>query len=159
MTVRREYCAVDGAPTGMPTLCRPVQQVYVGDLLEVRLTLTLPQVRHFVMLADRYPAGFAPLAVIQTALPVTPVSLTSSMTPTLTGAWRDPFEHYELTDEQAIFFARALLAGTYQVIYRLRAVLPGVYQTMPATARAVYFPELWGRSEGGVLGVLPAQGD
>lgn len=143
MTVRREYCEATSAPGAAPGLCRPVQQVRVGDQIEVRLTLTLPQPRSFVALADPYPAGFAPVALTAAAQ--------------LLGD--DPFVHDEFCETRAAFFASTLPAGTYQVVYRLRAALPGVYQVLPATAYEMYFSEVWGRSAGGVLGVLPTEGE
>jgi hypothetical protein len=67
--------------------------------------------------------------------------------------WWDPFDHRELRDEKALFFAQELPAGTYQVRYRLRAAIPGEYRVLPAMASEMYFPEVWGRTSGDLFSV------
>ena len=71
--------------------------------------------------------------------------------------WWDPFSRRELRDEQAVFFADSLGPGTYRLTYRLRAAIPGTYLVMPATVSELYFPEVWGRSDGAKIQVASAQ--
>jgi hypothetical protein len=165
ITVLRAYCALDSdvvAEGGAPA-CRSVTSVSPGDTLEVQLTLIVPQTRHYVLLEDPYPAGLEP---VNPALSTTPQRApdtapdAASETGTVTRRegsvwWWDPFERRELRDERAVFFARALAPGTYRITYRLRAAVPGTYHALPATASEMYFPEVWGRTGGTTLEVLP----
>ncbi|MGC9358573.1 MAG: hypothetical protein ACP5GX_11930, partial [Anaerolineae bacterium] len=151
ITVRREYCAVQ--PASDDDTCVPVTAVRAGDLVEVRLTLVVPQTRYYITLEDVYPAGMEP---------VDPTLLTEQQGQPEPGPireggrvfwWWDPFDHRELRDERALFFARTLAPGNYQVQYRLRAVTPGEYRVLPATASEMYFPEVWGRTAGTLFNV------
>ena len=138
--LRRAYCLPDSASDmGILAPCAPVTQVEVGDLVEVRLTLILPELRHYLALEDPYPAGLEPL----------PSSVTGP-----SSTW-DPFESRDLLADRARFLARDLPPGTYQVRYQLRAVTPGAYGVLPATATEAYFSEVWGRTAGYFLEVLP----
>ena len=40
--------------------CVPVTELRSGDLVDVRITMIVSQLRHFVMLEDAYPAGMEP---------------------------------------------------------------------------------------------------
>jgi len=158
MMLRREYCAVGKAPAD-PALCVPVQQVRVGELVQVRLTLVAPQKRAFVLLADPYPAGFAPVNAALSGGSQSPETGDPSLSKlsVFSSWWRDPFERRELHADHAAFFVSELDAGTYQVTYVLRAAVPGAYRAIPATLREMYFPEVWGRSDGALLYVLPLE--
>ena len=157
MVVQRRYCAVASlAPAGttgeaLPT-CVPVSSARPGDLVEVRLTLVVPQLRTYVVLEDWYPAGMEPVdptlkTEIEGAAPET----------RLLGRnvwwWQGGFEHQELRDERAVFYASELPAGTYELRYYLRGAVPGEYRVLPATASEMYFPEVWGRTEGAIFRV------
>jgi hypothetical protein len=61
------------------------------------------------------------------------------------------FSHSELRDEKAVLFATFLPKGTYEYIYTLRASVPGEYRVIPTQAEQMYFPEVFGRSDGGVF--------
>ncbi|MBN2007401.1 MAG: Ig-like domain-containing protein [Anaerolineae bacterium] len=156
--VRREYCAVRNVSAD-PALCVPVQQVHVGDLVEVRLTLVVPQTRAFVLLTDPYPVGFAPINKVFSTEAQTPRAgdLALLRPAAFASWWRSPFDRRELYDDYAAFFTTELESGTYQVTYTLRAAIPGAYQALPATIREMYFPEVWGRSSGTLLYVLPPE--
>jgi uncharacterized protein YfaS (alpha-2-macroglobulin family) len=54
------------------------------------------------------------------------------------------------------FFIRSLPRGTHTLHYQLRAETPGVYKALPATAEAMYAPELRGNSEDFKIGVDPS---
>ena len=171
LMLRREYCAVedDSLANGVvtSTACRPLAELTVGEQVAVRLTLIVPQTRAYVRLEVPHPAGFAPV----TAAPLDGVSggmmagcsLEQGANPRAANprtanprAWlAPPFERCEVLDDRIAFFASAVAAGTYQMTYRLRAVTPGTYGTLPAVASEVYFPEVWGRTAGAVLRVVP----
>ena len=44
------------------------------------------------------------------------------------------------------FFSSRLVAGTYEYTYLVRAATPGEFRIMPAEARLLYDPGIWGRS-------------
>lgn len=160
--IQREYCRPAIAspaeePAAQPRPCDPIEEIRVGDTIEVRLTLALPEQRYFLLVEDPYPAGMEPVDVtleteVQSGPPREPGA------EQIEGGrwWHNPFDHRELRDERAVFFGRALTPGVYQITYTLRATIPGDYKLLPATASETYFPEVWGRSAGGLLNVLPA---
>jgi hypothetical protein len=160
--IQRQYCtpattSTAEEPSNQPRPCDPIEEIHVGDRIEVRLTLVLPEQRYYLMVEDPYPAGMEPVDVtLETEAQAGP-SQESGVEPIDPGRWwQNPFDYHELRDERAVFSSRALLPGTYQVTYTLRATHPGNYNLLPATASETYFPEVWGRSAGGLLNVLPA---
>ncbi len=155
LAVHREYCVV-AENTEEPQPCESVESIASGELVEVRLTLTVPEPRHFVLLEDTYPAGMEPVdpTLLTTEQDLPEPGLVPEEGKFL-GWWWNPFDHRELRDERAVFFAEALQPGTYEVRYMLRATLPGEYRVLPATASEMYFPEVWGRTAGGAFRVEP----
>ncbi len=161
LMLRREYCAVeDGTSVNRVVAladCRPLTELRVGEQVMVRLTLIAPQARAYVRLEVPHPAGFVP------------VDMTSGVTTDCaldqgTGWWAAPFEWCEVVDDgressRVVFFASEVAAGTYQVVYLLRAVIPGTYGALPAVVSEVHFPEVWGRSAGDVLYIVPQSQD
>jgi uncharacterized protein YfaS (alpha-2-macroglobulin family) len=61
------------------------------------------------------------------------------------------FTHTDLRDEKAVLFANYLPQGVYEYTYTIRASLPGEYRVIPTQAEQMYFPEVFGRSDGGVF--------
>jgi uncharacterized protein YfaS (alpha-2-macroglobulin family) len=134
--------------------CVQVETVRTGDLVDVHLTVIVPKTRYFLTLEDFYPAGLE--AVNPELLTERQAQDPSAAAVGAAGGGRwNPFERADLLDERAVFFSRALPAGTYQVAYRLRAVLAGEFQALPAVASETYFPEVWGRTAGAMLTVQP----
>ena len=159
ITVQRRYCAVEGA---LDTLrwdenfgdCTPVTSAQPGDLVEVRLTLTLPRMRNYLIVEDFYPAGMEPVdPTLKTELQDGTQPETRRVGGRGNFWWLPTFDHEELRDERAVFYAQRLAAGTYEVRYFLRAAIPGEYRVLPATASEMYFPDVRGRSAGEVFKV------
>lgn len=152
IALQREYCQVTNPalPADGAQPCVPVTMARIGDLVDVRLTVIVPKARYFLTVEDFYPAGFE---AVNTALLTEQQSQGASGYDA--GGWArwNLFERVDLLDERAVFFSRALPAGSYQVVYRLRAVFAGEFQTLPAVASETYFPEVWGRAAGGILSV------
>ncbi len=153
ITVQRQYCAVEGTLESLAWgenfgECVPVTSAQPGDLVEVRLTLTLPRMRNYLVVEDFYPAGMEP--VDPTLNTEVQEGVEPETRPVDTGDrwWWPTFDHEELRDERAAFYARQLRAGTYQVRYFLRAAIPGEYRVLPAEASEMYFPDVRGRSAG-----------
>jgi hypothetical protein len=159
ITIRRTYCEADldregeeqdNGPGEELTPCTPVASAQPGDLIEVRLTLTLPRTRYHMMVADVYPAGMEP---VDPTLETEQEGLEPTLTSRSRGWWWPHFDRQELRDDRAVFYTSRLSAGTYQVRYYLRAAVPGSYRALPATASEMYFPEVWGRSDGAIFEV------
>jgi len=153
ITIQRQYCVADRAGSGeLQAPCVPVDSAQPGDLVEVRLTLVVPQTRYYLVVEDPYPAGMEPIDLTLLTesqnLPGTTVSFEGEDL-----QWVNPFErhHRELRDEKAVFFAQAIPAGTYQLSYHVRAAIPGTYNVLPAQAFEMYFPEVRGHTGGTIF--------
>ena len=66
------------------------------------------------------------------------------------------FSHSEMRDEKMALFAEYLPRGTYEYTYLMRASVAGEYLVIPTTAEQMYFPEVFGRSDGARFTVMPA---
>jgi len=153
LTVTREYRMVDCVQTQKTALqllpaCPPVTKAKVGDVLQARVTLVVPNYSHFVIVEDPLPAG---TEAIDTSLRITSQTAQgpemSQETEDDWGWWWTP-THVELRDEKAVLFATDLEPGTYTFTYQVRATLPGTFLTLPPTAYQMYAPEVWGRGAG-----------
>jgi uncharacterized protein YfaS (alpha-2-macroglobulin family) len=65
-----------------------------------------------------------------------------------------PFNHTELRDDRAVFFADTLPPGVHTATVIARATTLGAFVLQPATAEEMYAPEVSGRSDGGTFAVL-----
>ncbi|MEW5957615.1 MAG: Ig-like domain-containing protein [Chloroflexota bacterium] len=135
----------------------PITQAKVGDTIEVRLTLIAPNDLHYVVVEDPFPAG---TEGIDTSLATTSVvgqapelERTDRTNPWGRGYGWWYFSHAELRDEKAVLFATFLPKGTYEYTYQVRASLPGEYRVIPTHAEEMYFPEVFGRGDGGLFRV------
>ncbi|HEU5170768.1 MAG TPA: alpha-2-macroglobulin family protein [Gemmatimonadales bacterium] len=154
---------------------KPVTSVAEGDLVRVRLRITAPAERHFVILDDALPAGLEAVDLsLRTAGGVPGPGAADSTgqeapagEPGESGdgwpfrwaygswdaGWWSPFDHKELRDDRVLYFATVLWKGTYSATYIARATTPGVFSRPPAHAEEMYNPAVFGRSDGGVFTV------
>jgi uncharacterized protein YfaS (alpha-2-macroglobulin family) len=153
------------------TTGRPVSEVTEGDLVRVRLQVTVPADRQFVALEDMLPAGLEAIDLtLRTSSSlgpfVRPDSAAAKADTSMRGAgvflqrflygswdsgWWQPWEHKELRDDRVVYYARQLLTGTYTATYIARATTPGTFVLPPAHAEEMYNRAVQGRSSGGVL--------
>lgn len=105
-------------------------RVEAGQEVEVRLTLKVANNYEYVLVEDRKPAGFEPLALRSGGRYAN--GLCSNM---------------ELRDEKVAFFVTWLQQGSHEITYRMRAEIPGVIGSMPCRAVAMYAPRLGGTSD------------
>ncbi len=147
---------------------RPITAVTEGELVRVRLRVTVPRERHFVVLDDALPAGLEAVDLsLRTAAPL-PGPGIARVEETeeeeegsefqwgygrWDGGWWTPFDHRELRDDRVVYVASVLWPGTYTATYVARATTPGVFTRPPAHAQEMYNPAVYGRSEGGVFTV------
>ncbi|MBX3433338.1 MAG: alpha-2-macroglobulin [Pirellulales bacterium] len=106
-----------------------LQQLVSGDLVEVELVVDSKNDYEYVMLEDRKAAGFEP------------VEVRSGYNGNDLGAY------VEYRDQRVALFVQRLMRGKHSVSYRLRAEVPGKFSALPATAAAMYAPELKANSD------------
>ncbi len=61
--------------------------------------------------------------------------------------------HVESHDDRVFLYVERLEPGVYEYEYYLRALIPGTFQHLPARAEELYFPEVFGRTSGGIVTV------
>ena len=105
-------------------------KVEAGQEIEVKLRVTAANDYEYIMLADRKPAGFEPLALVSGRRYGN--GLCSNM---------------ELRDEKVVFFVTWLQKGSHEISYKMRAEIPGTLNAMPCQVQAMYAPRLGGISD------------
>lgn len=147
--VARQYSLADD-PDG-----HAITSARVGDIITVKLTLIAPHDLHYVLVEDPIPAGTEGIdrSLLTTSVvgEAPELNRTDRPNPFGWGWWY--FSHSELRDEKAALFADYLPKGTYEYTYQIRASLPGQYRVIPTHAEEMYFPEVFGRGDGGVFTV------
>lgn len=145
----------------LPGSDEPITEARVGDLVTVRLTVIAPNALHFVQIEDPIPAGSEgvnPDVLTSQQVGTEPdFSQINSDNPLSFGWGWWWFSNIQFYDEKVVLSSTYLPAGTYEYVYTLRIGLPGIYNVIPATAREVYFPEVYGRSAGSSFTVLPEE--
>ncbi len=101
-----------------------------GDRIEVELVLESKNDYEYVLFSDAKAAGFEALDALSGYIGGSGLN-----------AYMEP------RDQTVDFFIRSLPRGTNTVRYQLRAEAPGIYKALPATAEAMYAPELRANSE------------
>ncbi|MCE9602863.1 MAG: hypothetical protein K8S21_11720 [Gemmatimonadetes bacterium] len=154
---------------------RPVTSVVEGELVRVRLRITVPVERRFVVVDDALPAG---LEAIDLSLRTSAVaggpgaSAAQSRDPDAEGdaegeeesgigygryegGWWSPWDFREIRDDRVVWSASWLWKGTWDISYIARATTPGTFVRPPARAEEMYDPGVNGRSDGGRFTVTP----
>ncbi len=102
-----------------------------GDRIEVELILESKNDYEYLIFSDAKAAGFEALDALSGYI-----------------SGDGGFSTYmEPRDKTVDFFIRSLPRGTHTLRYQLRAEAPGTYKALPATASAMYAPELRGNSD------------
>jgi uncharacterized protein YfaS (alpha-2-macroglobulin family) len=131
----------------------PVTSAPAGENLKGRMTVIVPEDRYYVMLEDYLPAG---LEGVDFSLKTSQMGLQDMGEPMGKGGYGKGYYEYspwafnysEVRDDRMMFFADYLPKGVYEVDYFVRATTPGTYHDLPALAQELYFPEVFGRSQG-----------
>jgi Large extracellular alpha-helical protein len=152
---------------------KPLVSVAEGQLVRVRVRVTVKEERHFVVLDDALPAGLEAVDLslrTTAALPGPGASVPGGMDAAEFGdagaeggphwgygswdaGWWTPWDHRELRDDRVVYAATVLWPGSYMATYIARATTPGVFVRPPAHAEEMYNPAVNGRSDGGVFTV------
>ena len=147
---------------------KPVTEVAEGELVRVRLKVTVPSERHFVVLDDALPAGLEAVDLsLRTAGGLPGPGAADSTAREGEGddaslaweygswdaGWWSPFDHKEMRDDKVVYVATQLWPGSYSATYVARATTPGTFVRPPAHAEEMYNPAVFGESDGGVFTV------
>ena len=173
LSVSREYRLADcvaagqttGAGAGEPTQlsadagkdCPTIDKARVGDVIQVKLNIVVPNSLHYIVVEDPLPAGAEAVDTsLRTTSQTTQGPEVQRVQNTKPGAvkaqwwqnwWWTP-THTEMRDEKIALFANTLQPGSYQFTYQIRASLPGKFLVLPPTGYEMYFTEVWGRGSG-----------
>jgi hypothetical protein len=133
----------------------PVRSAKLGDVVKVKVTLVAPADLNFLVLEDYLPAGLEPIdASLKTTTPEFQRRLSEEQRKSYqVGKAYSPFGHTDIRDNRVALFARFVAKGVYEYTYFARAMTPGEFRLPPATAYEQFFPEVWGRSDGGLFTV------
>ncbi|HEX9987183.1 MAG TPA: Ig-like domain-containing protein [Chloroflexia bacterium] len=165
LAITRSYHKIADASAGGQD-SDPVTEVQAGDLVKVRLMVVVPETSYYVLVTDPLPAG---LEGVNGSLNTTsfterpPNPMGTSLPDEGTGEfspyydpwyWRwGPFDNVEMRDDRTVLFATYMGPGTYVYEYYARATTPGVYMGLPAHAELLYYPDVFGHSDGGAFTV------
>ncbi len=123
----------------------------VGTTQKVTLTITVPETRHFVAVESMLPAGYEP---IDLQFATSQQNLLGEETNVM-NSWSDyernqmwRFSHIEYRDDRIFMFAEQLPPGVYRYEYLVRLTTPGKFHERPAKVWEMYFPEVFGQTEG-----------
>lgn len=132
-------------------LCPPVESAPQGQLVTVRLTLTVPETAYYLIVEDYIPAGSE---VLNTSLKTSQLGVVPQFDPRRPlddgwGWWF--FSTPQVYDDHVSWTAEQLPPGTYELTYQLVLLQPGEYRVLPARAWQAYFPEVQGNSAGQIF--------
>jgi uncharacterized protein YfaS (alpha-2-macroglobulin family) len=114
----------------------------LGELVKIKLTVTLPRDGSFIIVEDMLPGGFEAL---NENLSITSHERTLWGEPRF--AWKENgYNHKEIRADRVSFFFTELSEGRHTVTYLARVHYPGTFNAMPVQAWAMYDSSLWGRS-------------
>jgi uncharacterized protein YfaS (alpha-2-macroglobulin family) len=158
LAVAREYLPADGGE-------QAIHSATVGDLVKVRLTVVAPTDLHYVVVEDFLPAGLEPVDAslrttsqeVRERLELEQRLLADANYETYRwwGYLTSYFGHVDMRDNRVALFATYLPQGVHQYVYFLQATTSGEYNVLPARGYEMYFPEVWGRTDGGTFTVTP----
>jgi uncharacterized protein YfaS (alpha-2-macroglobulin family) len=151
----------------------PITRAVEGDLVRVKLRVTIPALRNFIVVDDALPAGLEAVDISLRGAGLPPVAQQQNREENpdveeqqVAGAegagwyygyweygWWSPWDHRELRDDRVVYVATTLWPGTYTMSYVARATTPGVFVRPPVYAEEMYNPGVNGRSDGGVFTV------
>jgi uncharacterized protein YfaS (alpha-2-macroglobulin family) len=142
-----------------------------GELVRIRLRVTVPAPRDFLAVEDHLPAGLEAVDLsLRTSGTLGPFSTQASAEANARrdreaaaggaigswdSGWWSPWEHSEKRDDRVTWFARALPTGAYTATYVARATTAGRFIRPPSRAEEMYNAATSGGSEGGIFVVTP----
>lgn len=152
VTVTRSY-SLQQDPDGAP-----ITEANVGDIIEVRLNVIVPNEMHYVQIYDPLPAGaegIDPNLTTNAQIGTRPSINRTNPLRYGWGWWW--FSTTEFRDEAVVLYADYLPSGTYEYVYTMRAGVEGTYNVIPPSVQEVYFPDVYGRGEGLSFTINPSE--
>jgi len=138
-SIVREFYKLDDKENKNPLL-----EAKVGEVLRGHLQITIPATRNFVMVEDYIPAG---MEIVNLELATEEKSLRLQERELEGRDFRSDFK--EIRDDQLFLFKENLGPGVYEFDYYVRALIRGKFTHLPAVVSEMYFPENFGRTNGG----------
>lgn len=130
----------------------PLEEAQPGQLVQVRLTVTMPQDATYVIVEDSLPGGLEALNE----------RLNNTSHAALANEWEDPryywqeygYNYKEVRGDRVSFFITEFGRGTRTFTYMARATHAGAFAALPAEVYAMYDLAVWGRSASSELMVM-----
>ena len=138
VTIRREFVKLASGPKGLIPEA-PSTRFSQGDTVLVRLIIETKEPLEYILIEDRFPAGFEPNAR------GTVDEEDSDRT------WSFWYSHIDVRDDRLAVFARSLSPGKYAYEYHLRAQTPGTTHALPAALTPMYGTTLRAESTGEII--------
>jgi alpha-2-macroglobulin len=139
--------------------CASLDSARVGEQVNVRLTLVLPNDVYNLLVEDSIPAGSeildSSLKTSQLGESEDAAQLFNQERPFGDGWGWWLFHAPQIYDDHIAWAADYLAAGTYELTYTLSILHPGEYSVLPARAWQFYFPEVQGNSAGATFTIYP----
>jgi uncharacterized protein YfaS (alpha-2-macroglobulin family) len=140
--------------------CPAVDAGRTGEMIRVRLTLTLPQDAYYLLIEDYLPAGAeildTSLKTSQKGTDVDPViPLYEGRNPYAQGWGWWYFHTPRIYDERIAWAADYVPAGAYELTYTMVLLQPGEYRVLPARGWQFYFPDVQGHTAGEIFRIEP----
>lgn len=159
MTIRREY-SVERNDKWL--ILKPGDTIKRGEILRIDLFLSLPTVRHYVVVNDPVPGGLEPInrdLATASTLDADKGNFKAS-----DNSWwyqfsdwrsyhssRWSFYHKELRHDSARFYSDYLPAGNYHLAYTAQAITEGTFKALPVHAEEMYDSDIFGQGLGSTL--------
>ena len=140
-------------PSGVDCLegdCQEIDWAEQGELVTVRLTLTIPETTYYLMVEDYIPAG---AEIVNISLDTTQAAQYNPYTAFEQGWGWWEFGSPRIHDEHISWAADQLAPGTYELVYQMVTLQPGEYRVLPPRAFQLYFPEVQGNGAGGTFSI------
>jgi uncharacterized protein YfaS (alpha-2-macroglobulin family) len=159
LSISRVYYSQGEACTAKT--CEAIKEAKTGDLVRVRLSLTLPTDIYYLLVEDFLPAG---MEILDTSLKTSQQGVLEGEEPPPLFDPRDPFgegwgwwlfSRPRIYDDHITWAADYLPAGTYELTYTLVILQSGEYRVLPAHAWQFYFPDVQATSAGEVFTIKP----
>jgi uncharacterized protein YfaS (alpha-2-macroglobulin family) len=154
----RQYFRTDDPCFKDPKVaCTPVTSAKVGDVLQVKLSIVAPNDLYYVVVEDPLPAGAEAVDTsLKTTTQIGQAPKLGRVNPDDPFGGYDGwgwwwFSHTEMRDEKVVLFATYLPKGSYEYTYMIRPGLAGTFKVIPSVGSEMYFPEVFGRSDGMVF--------
>jgi uncharacterized protein YfaS (alpha-2-macroglobulin family) len=124
-----------------------VNKFVKGENYWVRLILITPTAQNHLVIEDKLPAGFE---AVNNSLATT--ALLNQNGPAKTKNRESLyFKNKEIRDDRVALFAQRVSPGVYEYTYKVRALHSGTYHLPATRAYNMYFPDIFGHSDGGIL--------